>query len=88
MMSATGRHRTARARPSRRAFSGTSDAASSVATARMAVTLASSAGCSWKAPSWNHAWVPRFSLPSGDTTRTSSSVVIAYGSQAKSRRRR
>ena len=88
MISATGRPSTASAAKSRRARSGTSASASSAATARMAVTLASSAGWSWKAPIWNHACVPRRSLPSEDTTSASSTVVTAYGSQAKSRRRR
>jgi hypothetical protein len=41
----------------------------------MTTTLASSAGWSWNPPSWNHAWVPRFSLPSDDTTSISSAIA-------------
>ena len=77
MMSATGSASTTRAMTSRRAFSGGSHAASRAATARMADTFASSAGCSWNAPIWNHAWVPRRSLPSGEMTRASSTSVTA-----------
>ena len=31
-------------------------------------SLASSDGWNWNGPSWNQAWVPRRSVPSGEST--------------------